>query len=160
MIGPTGHPMDPDVDPIQLNISLFTPQNLSNYWHAMSTCSDDVFERLWNKCYIIEHREETVPPHAPIVRMKDSMLRNGRDYAAPTTMCKQVPCRRCDEGRGGFRFPWCGYWTTDRCIPDRGLFEAEWQAAARLAVSSSARSPGSSDEEEVSASLRGAGRAQ
>jgi hypothetical protein len=143
-------------DPILLGRSgrsLIAPRNLSNYWHAMATCSDEVFERLWDKCYIIEHREHTIPPQAVTLRAKDRMLRNGRTYYAPTTRCRQVPCQRCEEGRGGFRFPWCGNWTTDNCIGDRLIFEAELAVARtpppELAVLSTAPVSSSNDEEDM-----------
>ena len=140
MHGPSGHRMTSADEPILLGGSLITPQNLSNYWHAMATCSDDVFKRLWDRCYIIEHRERTMPLQLLTQRVDGHLLRNGRAYCAPTRTCTQAPCRRCEEGRGGFRFPWCGYWTTDKCIGDRLLFEAEFALArarpAELAVAS------------------------
>ena len=49
-------------EPTLLGGSLVTPQNLSNYWHAVASCSDDVFERLWDRRCIIERRERTMPP--------------------------------------------------------------------------------------------------
>ena len=137
--GPTGHPMTSTDDPILLGGSLITPRNLSNYWHAMATCSDEVFQRLWGRCYIIEHREAPTPLQVMTVRVDSPLLRNGRAYYTPTKKCEQVPCQRCEQGRGGFRFPWCGCWTTDNCIGDRLMFEAELEAAlatrAELAVS-------------------------
>ena len=140
MHGPTGHWMTSADEPILLGGSLITPKNLSNYWRAMASCSDDVFKRLWDKCCVIEHRERAMPPQSLTQRVEGYLLRNGRAYCAPTRTCTQAPCRRCEEGCGGFRFPWCGYWTTDNCIGDRLLFEAELALAratpAELAVAS------------------------
>ena len=56
MCGPTGHRMTAADDPILLGSSLISAKNLSNYWHAMASCSDDVFGRLWDRRYIIERR--------------------------------------------------------------------------------------------------------
>ena len=116
-------------EPILLGSSLITPTSLSNYWHSMASCSDDVFERLWGKCYIIEHYERSLSPQLRTLRVDSQLLRNGRAYCTPTRRCSQVPCQRCQEGRGGFRFPWRGRWTTDNCIGDRLIFEAELSVA-------------------------------
>ena len=114
MHGPTGFRMTPADEPILLGGSLITPRNLSNYWHAMASCSDDVFERLWEKCYIIEHSEPALSVQLQTLRVGTHLVPNGRTYCAPTRECRQVRCRRCQEGRGGFRLPRCGRWATGR----------------------------------------------
>ena len=148
MCGPTGHRMTAADDPILLGGSLITAKNLSNYWRAMASCSDDVFGRLWDTCCIIEHREQATSPQLPIQRVNDQLLRNGRVYCTPTTQCAQRPRQRCDEGRGDFRFPWRGHWTTDNCIGNRLMFEAEL-VLARATSAELAESSNSSDEEAV-----------
>jgi len=134
MCGPTGHRMTATDEPILLGSSLIASRNLSNYWHAMASCSDEVFERLWNRCYIIEHCEGPTPPEVMTVRVDSHLLRNGRAHYTPTTKCEQLPCQRCEQGRGGFRFPWCGCWTTDNCIGHRLIFEAELAVALASVV--------------------------
>ena len=42
--------------------------------------------------------------------------------------CMAVPCTRCDQGRGGFQFPWLGSWTRRACMPVPGSEpDAAWQ---------------------------------
>ena len=40
-------------------------------------------------------------------------------------LCTLSPCPRCEQGRGGFRFPWLGIWTRRSVLAQPGASPAE-----------------------------------
>ena len=87
-------------------------------------------QRAASDLYMVVHRQkpsEFLEAHGIIPEEVDVnfVRRDGVSVHLPRLTCKDVGCRRCDEGRGGYQWRWCDPRWTPSSVLDMGLTPQE-----------------------------------
>ena len=101
---------------------VLSPYNLTAFLKWAVTASEAELDSIMPEIYLIEHRwhiagdsdSEMEPPPAPIINREDLQ----RVWELRQVPCKDLYCRRCRSGRGGYKFPWIGPWTCPATVGD------------------------------------------
>ena len=85
--------------------------NLASYIIWATRASSAEFEKT-KSLYIVDHRRRSTWLTRIAVDVPAQVHREGMPtHYVPKRLCMNVGCPRCDDQRGGFRFPWLGDWT-------------------------------------------------